>query len=254
MALILDRVTVRAGGTTLLDGVRCGFRPGRVTAVLGPNGAGKSTLLRAAAGLIACEGSVALDGAPIAALAPRARARLIGYLPQDAAVHWNMRVAEVVALGRHPHAASAAQDAAAIAQALAATATAAFAARGIATLSGGERARALLARVLAGAPRYLLADEPLAALDPAHQADLVARLRAVARADAAVVVVVHDLVQAQLAADDAVLLDHGRVVAAGTASEVLTPDRLGDVFGIRLGAVEAQVEAGGRRLWVPVGR
>ena len=250
MALTVADVTVRTGSALLLDGVTCAFAPGRVTAVLGPNGAGKSTLLRAAAGLIRADGRIEADGTNVVGLPPRARARLIGYLPQDAAVHWNMRVADVVALGRHPHATSATDDAAAIAQAMTATATTDFADRGIATLSGGERARVLLARVLAGAPRFLLADEPLAALDPAHQADLVVRLRAVAAAGAAVVVVVHDLIQAQLAADDAVLLDRGRIVAAGAAGAVLTPDNLARVFGIRLGSVEAD----GRRLWVPVGR
>lgn len=250
MALSLDRVTVRLGGATILDRVSATIAPGRVTAILGPNGAGKSTLLRAAAGLIAASGTIHLDDTPIAALDRRARARALGYLPQDAAVHWNMRVAEVVALGRLPHGTSPDQDSAAIAVALDATATAAFADRPIATLSGGERARVLLARVLAGTPRYLLADEPLAALDPAHQADIVARLRAVAVAGAGVAVVVHDLLQAQLAADDAILLDAGRIVAAGPAAQVLVPEHLERIFGIRV----ASVEAAGRALWVPVGR
>ena len=218
--------------------------------MLGPNGAGKSTLLRAAAALIRIEGHIAVDGEPVAGIDPRARARAIGYLPQDAVVHWNLRAREVVALGRHPHATSPAENAAAIARALDATGTTSFADRGVATLSGGERARVLLARVLAGEPRYLLADEPLAALDPAHQIDLVARLRAYAVGGAGVAVVVHDLLQAQFAADAAILLSRGRVVAAGPAEEVLTPEHLGGVFGIRLAAVEHD----GRQLWVPVGR
>ena len=250
MALSLDRVGVRVGGATLLDAVSASIAPGRVTAILGPNGAGKSTLLRAAAALVPASGRVTVDGEAVADMAPRERARRIGYLPQDAAVHWNMRVADLVALGRLPHDASSAQDAAAVAQALAATATTAFADRGVATLSGGERARVLLARVLAGEPRYLLADEPLAALDPAHQADIVARLRAVAAAGAGVAIVVHDLLQAQLAADDAILLDRGRVVAAGPAAQVLTRDHLERVFAVRLSAVAVS----GGTFWVPVGR
>ena len=250
MALTFDHVTVRLSGATILDRISVALAPGRVTAILGPNGAGKSTLLRAAAALIPVQGSIALDGDDIATLPPRTRARAIGYLPQDAAVHWNLRARDVVALGRHPHGTSPAEDRAAVDRALAATATVPFADRPVATLSGGERARVLLARVLAGEPRWLLADEPLAALDPAHQADLVARLRALAGTGIGVVLVVHDLLQAQLAADDAVLLDRGRVVAAGPAAEVLTPDHLGRVFGVRLAAVQ-QAD---RTLWVPVGR
>jgi iron complex transport system ATP-binding protein len=250
MALTLDGVTVRLAVATVLDAVTATIAPGRVTAILGPNGAGKSTLLRAAATLVRAEGGILVDGDDVVQLNPRDRARRIGYLPQDAAVHWNLRAREVVALGRLPHAASPAEDREAITRALDATATTAFADRPIATLSGGEKARVLLARVLAGEPRYLLADEPLAALDPAHQIDLVARLRAYAEQGAGVAVVVHDLLQAQVAADDAILLDRGRVVASGPAADVLTPDNLGRVFGIRVASVEEQ----GRQLWVPVGR
>ena len=250
MALSLDGVTVRLGAVAVLTDVTATIAPGRVTAILGPNGAGKSTLLRAAAALVQASGKIALDGQPIAAMAARERARAIGYLPQEAAVHWNMRVAELVALGRLPHVASPDADQTAVARALDATATTAFADRPIGTLSGGERARVLLARVLAGEPRYLLADEPLAALDPAHQADIVARLRTIAATGTGVAIVVHDLLQAQLAADDAILLDAGRVVAAGSAAAVLTRAHLERVFRIRLGAIDVD----GRPLWVPVGR
>ena len=250
MALTLDAVGVRLGGHTILDRVSATIEPGRITAILGPNGAGKSTLLRAAAALIPAKGEIAIDGDPLVRAGSRERARAIGYLPQDATVHWNMRVAEIVALGRHPHATSPAQDAAAVAHALAATATTALADRPVVTLSGGERARVLLARVLAGAPRYLLADEPLAALDPAHQADIVARLRAVAAAGTGVAIVVHDLLQAQLAADDAILLERGRVVASGLATQVIVPANIERAFGIRVGAIAVE----GRTLWVPLGR
>lgn len=250
MALTIANVGARLGGRAVLTDVTATVAPGRVTVILGPNGAGKSTLLRAAAGLIPASGSIAVDGESIATLPPRERAQRIGYLPQDGGVGWNMRVAEVVALGRHPHATSPHENSVAVARALEATATTAFAERGIHALSGGERARVLLARVLAGEPRYLLADEPLAALDPAHQADIVARLRMVAAAGTGVAIVVHDLLQAQLAADDAILLGEGRVIAAGPAAQVLAPDHLQRVFGIGVAAIEAH----GRTLWVPVGR
>ena len=250
MALSFDAVGVRLGGEVALSNSNLTIAPGRVTAIVGPNGAGKSTLLRAAAGLIAATGSIRVDGDEVAQLDPLSRARCVGYLPQDAVVHWNMRAGEVVALGRHSHRSSPAENDAAVTEAMVATATTTFAERPVGTLSGGERARVLLARVLAGQPRYLLADEPFAALDPAHQADMVARLRECASGGAGVAMVVHDLLQAQIAADDAVLLDAGRVVVAGPVRQVLTPEHLTRVFGIRFAAVEE----GGRTLWVPVGR
>jgi iron complex transport system ATP-binding protein len=251
MELILDDLTVRLGGRTVLDGVAASLRPGRVTAVLGPNGAGKSTLLRAVAGLLApIAGAVRLDARDVRAWPPRERAQAVGYLPQGGTAHWNLLARELVALGRLPHGTTPAEDAAAVARALALTDATAFADRPVLTLSGGERARVLLARVLAGQPRWLLADEPLASLDPAHALDMVARLREAAAAGAGVLLVVHDLLHAQRAADDAVLLVDGRVLAAGPAAEVLTPDHLARAFGVRVAAVAQD----GRNLWVPVGR
>ncbi|MGU3391745.1 ABC transporter ATP-binding protein [Sphingomonas sp. M1A8_2b] len=255
MDLIVDRLSVRLGKRTVLHEVSAHLKPGRVTAILGPNGAGKSTLVKAAAALIGyAAGSVRLDAQDIPAMEPRARARAIGYLPQDATVHWNIVARDVVALGRLPHrgahAAASPEDHAAIARALHDTETTHLADRPIAELSGGERARVLLARVLAGAPRWLLADEPLASLDPSHQIDLLARLRTYAAGGAGVVIVLHDLVQAQRAADDALLIADGRVVAFGPVADVLTPDTLAQVFGVRV----VPVDDGGRRLLVPVGR
>lgn len=251
MALSLDGLTVRLGGRAVLDDLTAELRPGRVTVVLGANGAGKSTLLRAAAGLLKPDaGDVSIDGRGVAALPPRERARLIGYLPQGGEVHWNLGVRELVRLGRLPHAATPAADNAAIEGALAATGTTALAERPVFTLSGGERARVLLARVLAGEPRWLLADEPLASLDPAHALDLAARLREAAVAGAGVVLVAHDLLLAQRAADDALLLADGRLVAVGPAADVLTPANLARAFGIRVTSIEQD----GRTWWLPAGR
>lgn len=255
MDLIVEQVGVTLAGRWVLRDVSAILRPGRVTAILGPNGAGKSTLAKAVAALVPLAGGrIRLGTCDVSAMPPRDRARTIGYLPQDAAVHWNMRAQEVVALGRlphrNPHAAPSPADHAATDAALAATETKDLAHRPIGELSGGERGRVLLARVLAGRPDWLLADEPLAALDPAHQIDLLDRLGGVARAGAGVVLVMHDLVQAQRAADDALLLDKGRVVAFGPAADVLTAANLARVFGVRV----AEVMDGGRRLLVPVGR
>ena len=251
MELSLDALTVRLGGRTVLDGIGAVLRPGRVTALLGPNGAGKSTLLRAVAGLLApASGAIRLGGRNVSALDDRERARLVGYLPQGGEAHWNLRARELVRLGRLPHAASPAEDDAAVDRALAVTAATALAGRSVFTLSGGERARILLARVLAGAPRWLLADEPLASLDPAHALDMVQRLREVAATGAGVLLVAHDLLHAQRAADDALLLAEGRLIAAGPVQRVITPYNVARTFGVRVSAVAD----GDRSFWVPIGR
>ena len=255
MDLIVDALCVKLGKRTVLNDVSAHLRPGRVTAILGPNGAGKSTLVKAAAALVdRSGGSVRLDTQDVATMDPRARARAIGYLPQDATVHWNIVARDVVALGRLPHlgahAAPSPEDRAAVDRAMHDTETAHLADRPVGELSGGERARVLLARVFAGEPRWLLADEPLASLDPSHQIDLLARLRAYAAGGAGVGIVLHDLVQAQRAADDALLIADGRVVAFGPVADVMTADILAHVFGVHV----APLDDGGRRLLVPVGR
>lgn len=230
--LAAENLSVTLGRRQVLDDVSIALTPGRVTAVLGANGAGKSTLLRALAALAPVTGGqVMLDGQDVATMKPRERARAIGYLPQDAVVHWNMRVEDVVALGRLPHGD---RDPAAIASALAQTDTATLADRNIRTLSGGEHARVLLARVLAGRPTWLLADEPLASLDPLHQLETLALLRAAAGQGMGVLVVLHDLTQAARVADDVVLLKEGRVLAFGPASTVLTPANLAAAYGVRV--------------------
>ncbi len=245
---------VRRGGHAVLGGVSAIFVPGRITVVLGANGAGKSSLLMAMAGLLPVRGDVMLGEQPVAALDHRARARLIGYLPQDPALHWNISVAQAVALGRLPHHARLAHKAAhdpAVARAMEQTGVASLADRLVDTLSGGERARVLLARVLAGEPRWLLADEPLAGLDPAHQVDLLDRLKALARAGTGVVLVLHDLAHAARVADDVLLLQRGQIVAHGPADSWLTPAMIGQVFGV---AAHLHPVPGGRALPVVTGR
>ena len=252
MALILDRVTLDLRGRRVLTDASAAFAAGRITVILGPNGAGKTSLLRAAAGLIApSAGKIAIDGRAVAGMRRDERARTIGYLPQSGDVAWNMPARDVVALGRLPHRASAADDIAAVLAAMAATDTEQFAERRVGELSGGERARVLLARVLAGEPQWLLADEPLASLDPAHQLDLLDRLRGQAACGVGVVVVLHDLVQAARVADEIILLREGRVFASGAPGEVLTQQHLRDAFGVD---VLLFADAQGRMLPVPAGR
>jgi len=232
-----------------LSGVSLELARGELTAIVGPNGAGKSSLIACLAGLLApAGGTVRLDGAPLATLAPRPRARRIGYLPQGAEVAWDVTVETLVALGRlpwqgaalHRAHASARQDAAAVEAALAAMDLAALRARPVSRLSGGERARALCARVLAGEPEWLLADEPLANLDLAHAAALLARFKAEARAGRGVVLVLHDLAAAMNHADRVIVLSHGAVAADGppqTALSAAIVETVWQVSGRWLGEV-----------------
>ncbi len=251
-----DALTVRVGNATLLAAVSARFEAGRVTAVLGPNGAGKSTLLKCLCGLRSADGgTVRLDGEPLAAMTAQVRARRIGYLPQQAQLHWDIDVRALVALGRYPHRVgfgpASASDEDAIDRALAETDAAAFAGRSAGTLSGGELARVMLARVLAGEPEWVLADEPFAALDIAHRLDLSDRLRAIAGRGQGVVVVLHDLSLAARLADDILLLDGGRLVASGPAEEVLESPLVARVFAV---AMERHVHADGTISLIPARR
>jgi iron complex transport system ATP-binding protein len=229
-------VRVRFGARAVLDGVSLTFRPGEVAAVVGPNGAGKSTLMTCLAGLRRPdEGGVSLDGAALLKLGDRERARRIGYLPQAPEIAWRLDVRTFVRLGRTAHRGLFGQgpgDAEAVERALARTSLAAFAERDVATLSGGERARVLIARALAGDPAWLLADEPLTGLDVGHQLDAAELLRAIARAGAGVIVTVHDLAFAARVADRVVVMAEGRVVADGGAIQALTPQVLSHAYAV----------------------
>ena len=174
-------------------------------------------------------GDVTLGEQPLAALHPRERAKRLGYLPQEGEVAWDVSVRNLVRLGRLPH-----RDRgdAAVARALDALDLAELAGRPLSTLSGGERARALLARVLAGEPRWILADEPLAALDLAHQRRLLDELRGEAGRGTGVVLVVHDLAVAMNHADRAIVLEGGRLVADGAPAQALAPDLLRRVWDV----------------------
>lgn len=213
-----------------LNGISARLHPGEITAICGPNGAGKSSLLQLLAGLLTPErGSVRLDEELLATLRPRQRARAIGYLPQAGEVAWDMSVRNLVALGRLPHAdAGEAQ----VGQALAALDLTDLADRPVSTLSGGERGRALLARVLAGEPRWILADEPLAALDLAHQLALLEHLRRAAQNGAGVVIVLHDLALAMNHADRVLVLGGGCCAADGAPELALSAETVERVWGV----------------------
>jgi iron complex transport system ATP-binding protein len=207
------------------------LRPGELTAICGPNGAGKSTLIQIAAGLLAPDdGSAMLNARSLAAIPARERAKAIGYLPQSGEVAWDVSVATLVALGRLPHGAGR-KDA--VAAAMAELELEDLAARPISTLSGGERARTLLARVFAGEPDWILADEPFAALDLSHQQAIAHHLRGKARGGAGVVVVMHDLALAMNHADRVVVLDRGTLAADAQPREALDSAVIERVWGVK---------------------
>jgi iron complex transport system ATP-binding protein len=229
------------GGRIAVDGVSAAIDAGDFVGLIGPNGAGKTTLLKALAGLVAPDGgAVTLDGRPLSRIGRGDRARRIGYLPQDGTIHWALPVAEVVLMGRLPHLGAwqraAEADRAIAARAMAALDIAELAARPATRLSGGEKARVLLARALAGEPEILLADEPVAGLDPYHRLEVMEHLAGLALGSAGpargVVVVLHDLALAARFCRRLVLLDRGRVTAQGAPAEVLTPERLAAVYRI----------------------
>jgi iron complex transport system ATP-binding protein len=232
MTIILDQIYVTLGKARILDGVSASLQPGRVTALIGPNGAGKTTLLRAMLGLVGLEsGTIRIDGTALAEMPIAKRALRLGYLPQLANAEWNVNVRALVSLGRLPHhgafANPGATDYAAIEAALIATDTLHFADRTIDSLSGGERARVFLARVLAGEPDWIFADEPLANLDPPHRHAVLKLLRAVAETGKGVVVTLHDLTAAAQFGEDFLALKSGHLI--GTT---LSPDILEAAFDI----------------------
>jgi iron complex transport system ATP-binding protein len=205
------------------------LHPGEVLGLIGPNGSGKSTLLQGMAGLGTAEGQVIIDGGRLDHLCPGERARLIGLMPQSTAVAWSLTVRDVVRLGRLPWGEESPDE---INRALSKVGLNSLAERPIHQLSGGEQARVFLARVLAGTPRILLADEPVASLDLLHQQSVLKCLRHEASRGCSVVVALHDLSLAAQYCDRLALLDGGRLEAIGTPEEVLQPGRLSAIYGL----------------------
>ncbi|MWB97290.1 heme ABC transporter ATP-binding protein [Agromyces seonyuensis] len=236
VAAALEAVGARVvvEGAVLLDGVDFTAHPGRVHSLIGPNGAGKSTLLGVLAGdRAATAGEVRLGGRPLADIHLRDLARERAVLTQEHAVTFPFPAREIVEMGRHPWAKTPAEDddERMIAEAMRLTDVAHLAERTLPSLSGGERARVALARVLAQATPILLLDEPTAALDLKHQEDVLRLARERATAGATVVVVLHDLGLAAAYSDDVTLIAHGAVVATGAPSDVLTAERIEAVYG-----------------------
>ena len=235
--LAAQQLEVKLSGRTVLHDVSLSLSSGHLVALVGPNGAGKTTLLRALAGLVSSTGTVEVAGDRLSSLALRERAKRFGYLPQGHLVHWPLPAKDVVALGRYPHGATdparlSPRDEAAVLRAMQATNVVEFAERPVTELSGGERSRVALARVLAVEAPVVLADEPTASLDPRYQIDVMINLRGAADRGVLVVVVTHDLGLAARFADTVLVLSDGRLVAQGKPAEALSEQVMADVFRI----------------------
>ena len=241
-ALRLSDVRVNLGLHAVLLGVDVSFRAGRWTSVVGPNGAGKSTLLKAMAGLLPVSGRVDWFGQAWATIDRRQRARQLSWLGQNEAAPEDMRVWDVVMLGRMPHmdwlAAPQAQDRKAVETALRAAHAWDWRGRSLGQLSGGERQRVLLARAMAVQAQVMLMDEPLANLDPPHQVDWLAQVRHLTAQNTTVISVLHEVGMA-LHAHDMVVMQAGRVVHQGACADAATHRALEAVFDHRI-AIHAQ--------------
>lgn len=222
----------------ILRKVSADFEAGALIGLIGPNGAGKSTLVRTMCNLIdPSHGGVFLDSRAIGDYGRKDLARRLSYLPQGHVIHWALEVEHLVALGRLPHLdpfqSLSADDQAVIDRVMSRTEVSAFRHRTTDTLSGGERARVVLARALASETDILLVDEPVAALDPYHQLHVMELLKALADEGRLVVCVLHDLTLAARFCDRLVLMGEGNIVADGPTHEVLSEDNLARAFSIR---------------------
>jgi iron complex transport system ATP-binding protein len=240
VTIATEALCASLGGRPVLHDVTARFSPGEMIGVIGPNGSGKSTLVRAMLGLVPpTRGAIAIDGRPLADIARGELARRIAYLPQGQDVHWPLGVERLVLLGRLPHLGPLSRvteaDRWAVHEAMARTDVTHLAGRVATELSGGERARVLLARALAVGAPAIVADEPLASLDLGHQMDVMALLRQEVETGSLVVVVLHDLMMAARHCDRLLLMKDGRLVAEGTPEQVLDPGNLERVYGVRAG-------------------
>ena len=256
VGLMARDLSVKIAGKEILHGLSVDIAAGRRTAIVGPNGAGKTTLLRALAGLNRrYAGEIVLDGRELGSYAEKELARVRAILPQERTAAQGLTVEQLVTYGRFAHAnlfqtRSDPEDREAIAWAMETAHVSAFAEREVHTLSGGERQRVFLAMALSQRPRLLLLDEPTTYLDVAHQLRVMEIISQLNRIHGmTILMVLHDMAHAMQYADEIVLMQRGRVVHAGTPADVLTEERIADVFGVR---VEIFTNSRGIRVPSPV--
>ncbi len=226
------------GDISILKGIDIEVNAGEMVGLIGPNGAGKSTLLR----LLTCvekasSGEIFYADKNVKQISAEQRAKWIGYLVQAAKAYWPFSVEKTVGLGRIPHQKwwqhSSREDQEKIHQAMQVTETLAYRNRIVSTLSGGEHTLVMLARIFATDPQIILADEPVAALDPYHQLHVMEILRNHSRGDRAAVVVLHDLSLASRFCDRLYIINHGKLYASGAPDKIMTAENIAAVYGVK---------------------
>lgn len=242
-----DEISVSFGSSEILQNVSLRVRPGEVLGLIGPNGAGKSTLLAALAGDLQPErGDVKVDSRSYSSLNARQAAQRRGVMLQDTSVTFSHTVRDIVGMGRTPWPADPAGDSQIVDESLDVVEMTALQHRSVTSLSGGERARVALARVVAQQPRVFLLDEPTAAMDIGYQEKTMELVRQLAATGAAVIVILHDLNLAAHYCDTLVLLADGQVRAEGAPAEVCTEENLSSAYGWAI----TVSEVGDRELWI----
>ncbi|MEL6257502.1 MAG: ABC transporter ATP-binding protein [Pseudomonadota bacterium] len=243
--LIAKKLSIASADKPLVHEADLQLRSGELAVLLGPNGAGKTSLIRGLLGLASLSGgNVQLDGVDVGDLTATQRARSVSYLPQSRPMAWPNRVRDIVALGRFSHGAALGRlkgrDAEAVDDALAACGLSTLADRRTNTLSGGELARVHCARAFATQAALLIADEPVAAVDPRHQFQILDLISAYVRQGGGALVVLHDLNLAARYATRLIWMKDSRIVADGKPNETLTASRIRSIYG-----VQARVDGGG---------
>lgn len=237
MSLLAKNITVQRDGHRLVSDLSITLKPGTLTIIIGPNGAGKSMTLRAMVGLEPIEsGAVTLNGQSVHQMKAPDRARHVAYLPQSRPLAWPQRVYDLVALGRFAYGTNSARlsdaDESAVDKAIRACHLTDLQKRSADTLSGGELARVHMARALASEAPYLVADEPIASLDPYHQLQILDVLKSYCTAGGTALIVVHDMALAARYADQLICLKGGHMLASGQSETILTPPLIADLFNV----------------------
>jgi len=241
MSLISKKLSLQGENETRLRDISCEIRPGELSVIIGPNGSGKTSLVKVLAGeLSPSQGQVSHDNINLTGWQSEALARRRAVMPQHATLDFPFRVRDVVALGRSPYPRDVQKDTKLVDDAMHRFDIGELGGRMYTTLSGGERQRVHLARVWVQLsdpdgvfPRYLLLDEPTSALDMRHQREFLSLLKqSVSGGKMGVVAVLHDLSSAARYADQLILLNQGRLVAAGSCKQVLTPEHIQGIYGV----------------------